>query len=226
MKLKFLVLAAALPWLVIATSHAAGSTEAEKQGRELVAGLLSEASGAELSKDCVLRIRDRDRHVTEIPFRLRIVATPTNRNVIVEPSKLTTATQMRQLTNGLDSARSTTPIAGSDFWLEDLSLEFLRWPEQRVLKSEMRRGRSCKLLESVNPHPEPGGYGRVLSWIDNDSDGIVMAEAYDALGKLLKEFVPRDFKKVNGRWEVKQFRIRNAQTGSQTTIDFDLEGQE
>jgi hypothetical protein len=113
-------------------------------------------------------------------------------------------------------------LAGSDFWISDLGLEFFHWPDQKILKSEMRRGRSCKVLESTNPSPSTNGYSRVVSWIDNESDGIVHAEAYDANGRLLKEFDPKSFKKVNGQWELQDMEIRNVQTGSRTRLEFDL----
>src|SRR5258706_9853289 len=44
-----------------------------------------------------------------------------------------------------------TPFANSDFWLADLGLEFLHWPEQHMTKKEMRRGQFCKVIESTNP---------------------------------------------------------------------------
>jgi hypothetical protein len=114
------------------------------------------------------------------------------------------------------------PFAQSDFWIADLGLEFFHWPQQKILKHEMRRGRSCKVLESTNPNPSANGYSRVVSWIDNETLGIVQAEAYDANGKLLKEFYPKSFKKVNGQWELREMQIRNDQTGSRTRLEFDL----
>ncbi|MGD0087807.1 MAG: outer membrane lipoprotein-sorting protein [Verrucomicrobiota bacterium] len=114
------------------------------------------------------------------------------------------------------------PFAGSDFWIADLGLDFFHWPEQKILKHEMRRGRACQVLESTNPDPTPAGYSRVVSWIDNETLGIVQAEAYDAKGDLLKEFYPKSFKKVNGQWELQEMEIRNDQTGSRTRLDFDL----
>ncbi len=89
----------------------------------------------------------------------------------------------------------------------------------------MRRGRSCKVLESTNPSPSTNGYSRVVSWIDNESGGIVHAEAYDAKGGLLKEFDPKSFKKVNGQWELQDMEIRNVRTGSRTRLEFDLKAQ-
>ncbi len=115
-------------------------------------------------------------------------------------------------------------FAGSDFWAVDLGLEFFCWPRQRLLKREMRRSRLCQVLESINPAPTPDGYSRVVSWIDAETGGIVRAEAYDANNKLLKEFEPKEFRKVAGRWELRQMRIRNLQTGSQTVFELDQTG--
>ena len=50
-------------------------------------------------------------------------------------------------------------------------------------------------MESTNPNPGANGYSRVVSWIDEDSLGIVMADAYDAQGKKLKEFYPKRMSK-------------------------------
>jgi hypothetical protein len=121
-----------------------------------------------------------------------------------------------------DYGKTGNTFAGSDFSLDDLRLEFLHWPEQKILKHEMRRGRVCQVLESTNPNPSPNGYSRVVSWIDNETLGIVQAEAYDAKGDLLKEFYPKSFKKVNGQWELQEMEIRNDQTGSRTRLEFDL----
>jgi hypothetical protein len=116
----------------------------------------------------------------------------------------------------------TRPFAGSDFWLCDLGLEFLHWPQQRVLKHEMRRSRSCWVLESVTPKPAPGGYARVLSWIDVEHEGILLAEAYDAAGKLLKEFKLGSFRKVDGRYELENMKMRDVRAGSDSELKFDL----
>ena len=106
-----------------------------------------------------------------------------------------------------------------------LGLEFFHWPEQKILKKEFRRNCSCEVLESTNPDPSRNGYSRVVSWIDEETLGIVMADAYDAQGKLLKEFYPKDFKKVNGQWQLGTMEIDNVQTGSRSRIEFDLNKQ-
>ena len=117
------------------------------------------------------------------------------------------------------------PFAGSDFWVADLGLEFLHWPQQRVLKKEMRKGQSCAVLESVNPHPVRGGYLRVVSWVGvNHPDEIVLihADGYDDQDKKLKEFDPKNLEKVNGAYQLESMEMRNVQTNSRTLIEFDL----
>jgi hypothetical protein len=127
-------------------------------------------------------------------------------------------------TNILTKSQIMVPFAGSDFWIADLGLEFFHWPEQKIIKHETRRTRACTVLESTNPEPSLGSYSRVDSWVDDETLGIVHAEAYDANGKLLKEFDPKSFKKVNGQWELQDMEIRNIQTGSRTWIKFNLNG--
>ncbi|HXI70640.1 MAG TPA: outer membrane lipoprotein-sorting protein [Verrucomicrobiae bacterium] len=121
-------------------------------------------------------------------------------------------------------SKKYAPFAHSDFWLTDLGLEFFHWPQQKILPhtTNLKRGRSYTLLESTNPNPTTNGYSRVLSWIDKESGGILEAEAYDFNGKLLKNFAPKSFKKVNGQWELQEMEIRNVQTGSRTRLEFDL----
>ena len=91
-----------------------------------------------------------------------------------------------------------------------------------LLKKELKKGQSCAVLESKSPEPAANGYSRVVSWIDIDTGGIVLAEAFDARGKLLKEFELKEAEKVNGQWKVSELQMRNVQTGSRTTLKFNF----
>jgi hypothetical protein len=121
------------------------------------------------------------------------------------------------------SVQPMKPFAGTDFWLADLGMEFLQWPEQRLVKNEMRRGRSCRVLESTNPQLGKGAYGRVRSWIDSETAQLIFAKVYDSENRLLKEFSVGSVKKVRGHWELKDMQIRNEQTDSLTRLVFDLD---
>jgi outer membrane lipoprotein-sorting protein len=115
------------------------------------------------------------------------------------------------------SDRATNAFASSDFALLDLGLEFFHWPTQVLVTRQMKKGRGCDVLES---RPATVGlYSRVVSWIDQESGGLLMAEAYDSRGKLLKEFEVSKFDRKAG--EVREVEIRNRQTKSSTRLRFE-----
>lgn len=129
-------------------------------------------------------------------------------------------------TRTLRGGDAEKPFAGSDFYLTDFGLEFLYWPGQKILKHEMRKGRSCYVLESTRPEASGERYARVLSWVDVENGGILRAEAYDASNRQLKEFSIGSVKKVDGRWQIKSMEIRDARTDARSRLEFDLEVEE
>ena len=114
------------------------------------------------------------------------------------------------------------PLAGSDFSLADLGLEFLHWPQQQRLPDETRLGQACYVLESCNPAGRQ--IVRVKSDIDQETGGLLIATAYDANGRVVKEFSLHgsSFKKVNGHWRLEKMEIRNHKLHSQTELKFDI----
>lgn len=122
-------------------------------------------------------------------------------------------------------ASADIPLAGSDFWLSDLGMEFYHWPQQERLAGERRGGELCHALESVNPTPAPGGYSRVKTWIEKESGAPLEAVADGADGAPLKDFKIGSVKKVNGHWQVKDIEMINIRNRSQTHIVFDLENK-
>ncbi len=151
---------------------------------------------------------------------LTVIHAPPKPNVFVLATVAGTggSEEVTQLTGN----QAMMPFAGSDFWVIDLGLEFFHWPVQRVTSKEFLKGMACRVLESVNPNPAPGAYRRVVSWVDIETLGIVKAEAYDANDRLFKTFTPKKFKKLAGRWQLKEMEIRNVRADSKTTISFDL----
>ena len=223
--------------------------QAVKEGRALVDEMLSQKPAENTRTTGVMSIR-ANKSFKQIPIEFSVQMTATNwmsvykaaiANEVEQFAVLHTANHpnlyfQKSYTAGsngvpISSPKTTSvkadhildPFAGSDFSIADLGLEFLHWPDQRLTKKEMKRSRSCRVLESINPHPAKGGYSKVNSWIDAESDGIVYAEAFDSNGKELKEFFPKDFSKVNGQWQLEEMQISNVQTDSSTTVKFHLE---
>jgi hypothetical protein len=225
--------------------------EGAKMGRALVEKILL-AQQQNFTNRGVLQIRDKSRAQTSIPIQFEVQATPaTTRNIFrtipgkedgrswslivthdgLKPNVYEYAIHSPGAVNPGISVKTTNapPItetfAGSDFALVDLGLEFFHWPDQRVTKNQIRKGRACKVLESVNPKPTADSYARVVTWIDNDTSGIVHAEAYGLKdkNKPLKEFDPQNFTQVEGQWQIEQMEISNHQNGSRTRIVFDYD---
>lgn len=209
---------------------------AEREGRELAAQLRNARPNANFTNSGKLVIRASRKHQSTVQFESCILVTETNwssRYEATDGTNILSAFTVEHFPNApsrfhfgqpsrLSTSDTTLPFASSDFWLVDLGLEFLHWPVQLLTKREIKRGESCSVLESRNPNPPPGGYSRVVSWIDNDTGGIILAEAYDAKGKLLKEFRPTEFEKINGEWHLREMEMENLQTGSRSTLIFDL----
>jgi hypothetical protein len=223
--------------------------QATKEGRELVDEMLSQSPDANTVTG-VLAIR-RDKKYTEIPVKFDTSVTATNwtsdyqvtykdhkEHILVFHAPNQTNTYSRYAItwyvgsdHKVDNLETEpvkdiwAPFANSDFSIADLGLEFLHWPDQKLLQKEIRRSRSCRVLESTNPNPRAGGYAKVKSWVDSESHGILLAQAFDAKGKMIKEFIPGDFSKskATGQWQLGKMEITNSQTDSSTTVKFDVD---
>ncbi len=215
--------------------------EAAEQGRALAAELLRLRPEENSSTTGILKIRDPGGSERDVPVKFDVILTATNWLSAYQTTNAGTAGGLKltvahcdasanryQVQRGASPAielkgnETMVPFADSDFWICDLGLEFLHWPEQTLLRKEMRRGQSCKVLQSVNPVPAAGAYRRVVSWIDVESSGIVHADAYDFQDKLLKQFDPKEFRKVNGQWQLEEMEIRSRQSRTRTRIEFQL----
>jgi hypothetical protein len=221
-------------------------------GPEAGKALAAELSNLRLEENAkgVLKIRGRDHKLTEVPITAQPVPGDTQWKMVY----LASATEhagAEQLTvvhttNGptqylyaqaskpgepvgepkiLTGAQAEIPLAGSDFWLSDLGFEFFHWPQQIRHKGEIRRSRSCFVLESINPNAKRGEYARVVSWIDKESGAPIEAEAHGTDGKLLKQFEIGSVQKIDGRYEVKDLKMSNRANSSRTTLEFELDSK-
>jgi hypothetical protein len=221
--------------------------EGIRQAKALVARLLAQKPDQNATNNAQLKIRDPKGQQREVPIRFSVFLTATNWLSVYQaapdgnpPGEVFTVIHIDGQPNQyllrpsdsdspvcqLTRPQLMQPFAGSDFWLADLSLDFLQWPEQRVLRKHMRKNLFCDELQSTNPDQATGAYSNVVAWIAvNRPDEIVVthADASDAAGKLLKEFDPKKVQKINGTWQLEEMEIRNRQTRSRTRIEFNLD---
>jgi hypothetical protein len=220
--------------------------DAPRLGSELVARLIQQAPAADRTNNGVIKIEGAGGIVRSIPVQFIIASAGSNWFSSYETRPLEGGGPRVKVTvthtpgrpgayaiaesgpppgnppRPLDRSDTMVPFAGSDFWIADLGLEFLHWPGQKLIRKQLRKGQSCDVLESTAPNPAPGGYGRVVSWLDIDTGGIVYARAYDAADRPLKEFEPKVFRKVKGEWQLEEMEIRNLQKHTKTRIEFKL----
>ena len=114
-------------------------------------------------------------------------------------------------------------MAGSSFYIADFGMEFLHWPSQTVLKTQRRKSRLCHVLESRNPKPAKGEYHRVVSWLDKETGGILLADIYTAEAKPIKRFAVKGLTKKDGRWQVDEMEMRDTKTRARSRLYFHLE---
>lgn len=232
--------------LLLAVAFAAGAettnavSSAEIQGRELAGWILAQQPSENSTNCAVLKIRKKKKRKWEIPIQFRVqIATPstnawqscyettdTNRSCLTITHSAGQPNQYHLIQNGkpsdLDNDAPAVSFAGSDFWNVDFGLEFLSWPEQRIMKKEFHNNCPTAVLESINPRPIAGTYSRVVSRIDENSGGVMEAQAFDLTNRMLKEFRVKDLRKVNGRWQVEAIEMLNVQTDSHTRLEFNL----
>jgi hypothetical protein len=219
--------------------------EGEKQARQLIAETFAQRPEENSTNTGVLRIRNADDQLRSIGVRFETFSglgqwtsvyhtesstqePAATLKVIHQKGKPAEYSYDSEITKGggakpqvLAGNNTFVPLAGSDFWVADLGLEFLSWPKQRVVRSEMRHSRSCKVVESVNPNPSGNAYGKVVSWITVEiPHAPVHADAYDARGKRIKEFDPKSVERVHGSFQLQSIEMRNLKTGSSTIMEF------
>ena len=101
-------------------------------------------------------------------------------------------------------------VRGTGISYEDLTLEFLYWPNARVFGDETVRTRSCWKLQVVSPSRDLQ-YWNVLIWVDKASGALMRMEGYDWNGKLAKRFEVISAQKIDNRWFLKQMRVEELQ---------------
>jgi hypothetical protein len=217
------------------------------EGKALIADVLSRVPPENTQVLGLLKIRPADGPITEIPTKMTVRVTAefwedtyetqpvvgragevlVIRHHGAQPNeylfgKFQNRGEQPKL-EPVKGAQLFQPLDGSDFYLADLGLEFFHWPSQKIVKKEMRRSRSCRVVESINPNPTPGSYARVLSWIDFETSGLIMAQGFDANNKLLKEFTIKKISRNEGKAQLKEIEMRNDQTDSRTYLEFNFD---
>jgi hypothetical protein len=221
-----------------AASKVLPDAEAEGQGREWAVRLRSSAPEQASTNQAILRIRGREGR-KKVP--VTVITRPGDDRWSVEyrvgSEGGAATTQVATIhyrsqgpptfevqSEGPRAAGEAGPtagdlaIGGSDFLLKELGMEFLHWPEQRILGRELSNGRWCQVLESRSG--KSGGTVSVRSWIDEKVGVVLSAEVYDARQVRIKHFSITQFREQADRWSCSVSMVDD-QRGTKTELSFD-----
>lgn len=91
---------------------------------------------------------------------------------------------------------------------EDLSMRFLYWPGATILTEESISFQQCWVVRVPNPD-QRGPYRTVDVWVHQKSGAMMQMRAYDARGKMVKEFKVRKGQKYKDAYILKQMRVES-----------------
>jgi hypothetical protein len=119
----------------------------------------------------------------------------------------------------------TAPFLGSAFTMEDVALRFLSWKNQESAGEETLKDRKCWKIVSYPSSKDKTAYSKVESWIDQQYRALLKAVAYDADGKVVKEFNVRSFKQFDDIWMLKTLDLQASALGGRSRLEI-LEAKE
>lgn len=111
-----------------------------------------------------------------------------------------------------------TAIQGTDITWIDLSLSFLWWPGGIEQGEASVRGRDCTIVDVPAPQDQDRDVNGMRLWIDNHAGMVLRAESYRADGSLIRRMDIKSFKKINGRWVIKDLDFEGFPAKSRTSL--------
>jgi hypothetical protein len=115
-----------------------------------------------------------------------------------------------------DAPDMAAPVFGTDMTWQDLTLSFLWWRKGAVLGDDVVKGRACNVVELQAPAGEPAG--KVKLWIDKQIPMMLQAEAFDAKGRKVRSLWIKSFKKIKGRWMVREMEVQQEPPAHRTHV--------
>ena len=113
----------------------------------------------------------------------------------------------------------TDYFMGSDFTYDDIGKRNVDEDTHKLLREESANGFDYYVIEST-PKKDGEIFSKKLICIRKDCDVVEKVEFYDKLGKLHRQMISSDIKKVDGFWTVGKMEMKNVQTGHSTELLF------
>ena len=122
-------------------------------------------------------------------------------------------------TQRIGTGRFGQAVRDTGISYEDLTLQFLYWPNPKLNDADIIAGRDSWEVEIRPPGQGASQYASVKVWLAKADNALMMMEAYDAEGKMVRKFVVRNFMKRDDYWFLKKMDIVNAASGKTTALE-------
>lgn len=165
---------------------------------------------------------------TKVPFHLQIEG-PSIRYSFKDPQRIlqlrlgNKSAELEEVVG--DSATAVVPsrlsehLFGTDVTMEDISLQFIYWPDAEVIDAEDKvQGRPAWKIRLKSP-TKHSQYGYVDLWVDKQSGAFTQATGYNKEGDAIRQFKLVKIQKVGNTWFMKEMRIMNPSTRSLTYLE-------
>lgn len=103
-------------------------------------------------------------------------------------------------------ARRDDVVLGSDLVPQDLTLDFLFWPNASPQGTDTLKTRRCFVYE-VRPPAGGGRFDRVRLWLDAAGAALLRADAYNAQGQCIKRFEVNSVQQIDNAWIIREFQV-------------------
>jgi len=109
-------------------------------------------------------------------------------------------------------------IQDTDISWIDLSLSFLWWTGGVERGEDEVRGRACRIIDLAAPPARVEAFDGVRLWVDKKAGMVLRAEGYDDKGMLIRRMDVKSFKKINGRWVIKDIDFESLPARTKSTL--------
>ena len=109
-------------------------------------------------------------------------------------------------------------FVNTDFTYEDLQRRKVDQDTHRILKTETYDDRLCWVLESIPVENANSQYSRRVSWVAQDLYIPLKVEFYDKRGRLVKQLLNRNLKKIDGFWTVMDAEMQDLNKKTRTLM--------
>ncbi len=97
-------------------------------------------------------------------------------------------------------------LLSSDITPRDLALDFLTWPDVRIIRLGNAKTLPAFIMEANSPDKK-SLIRRVRYWISRDHFVVVQAEAYNENGHIVKRFDVNGVQRFGDFWTIKELRV-------------------